>query len=182
MLYFEKRFGKKFRIIDDCENFAYGRNYRKAEKIGTRTTLHKIRKTRKESCYMNDFLQIIRSKNGFELCVKREDSAMILVSQNKEKVLWFGRAFNALEYNEDVCRKGKKKRLDTRSAFQMAVWKRLLNTRVRNGVWKFYKIFVKRMQKNAIPLRYMIMLRMRQNRQHVKIISCITFQKSRMCV
>lgn len=107
---------------------------------------------------------------------------MILVPQNKEKVLRFGRAFSALEYNEDVCRKGKKKRLDTQSAFQMAVWKRLLNTRVRNGVWKFYKIFVKRMQKNAIPLRYMIMLQMRQNRQHVKIISCITFQKSRMCV
>ena len=34
---------------------------------------------------------------------------MILVSQNKEKVLWFVRAFNALEYNEDVCRKGKKR-------------------------------------------------------------------------
>lgn len=36
---------------------------------------------------------------------------MILVSQNKEKVLWFVRAFNALEYNEDVCRKGKKEEI-----------------------------------------------------------------------
>ena len=25
---------------------------------------------------------------------------MLIVSQNKEKVLWFGRAFNALEYSE----------------------------------------------------------------------------------
>lgn len=33
---------------------------------------------------------------------------MIIVSQNKEKVFWFGRAFNALEYSEDVNRKGKK--------------------------------------------------------------------------
>lgn len=33
---------------------------------------------------------------------------MILVSQNKEKVLWFGRAFNALEYSECIDRKGKK--------------------------------------------------------------------------
>ncbi len=32
---------------------------------------------------------------------------MILVSQNKERVLWFGRAFNALEYNEDIRKKGK---------------------------------------------------------------------------
>lgn len=34
---------------------------------------------------------------------------MILVPQNKEKVLRFGRVFSALEYNEDVCRKGKKR-------------------------------------------------------------------------
>ena len=27
---------------------------------------------------------------------------MLIVSQNKEKVLWFGRAFNALEYSEQV--------------------------------------------------------------------------------
>ncbi len=33
---------------------------------------------------------------------------MLIVSQNKEKVLWFGRAFNALEYVESVDRKGKK--------------------------------------------------------------------------
>lgn len=32
---------------------------------------------------------------------------MIIVSQNKEMVLWFGRAFNALEYNEDISKKGK---------------------------------------------------------------------------
>lgn len=32
---------------------------------------------------------------------------MILVSQNKEKVLWLGRAFNALEYSEDISKKGK---------------------------------------------------------------------------
>ena len=32
---------------------------------------------------------------------------MLLVSQNGEKVMWFGRAFNALEYSEDVNRKGK---------------------------------------------------------------------------
>ena len=34
---------------------------------------------------------------------------MLIVSQNKEKVLWFGRAFNALEYSEQVDHKGKKK-------------------------------------------------------------------------
>lgn len=33
---------------------------------------------------------------------------MLLISQNKEKVLWFGRAFNALEYSEDTTHKGKK--------------------------------------------------------------------------
>lgn len=33
---------------------------------------------------------------------------MLIVSQNKEKILWFGRAFNALEYSEQVNRKGKK--------------------------------------------------------------------------
>ena len=33
---------------------------------------------------------------------------MLIVSQNKEKVLWFGRAFNALEYSEQVNHKGKK--------------------------------------------------------------------------
>lgn len=32
---------------------------------------------------------------------------MLLVTQNKERVIWFGRAFNALEYNESVDRKGK---------------------------------------------------------------------------
>lgn len=32
---------------------------------------------------------------------------MLIISQNKEKVLWFGRAFNALEYNEDISKKGK---------------------------------------------------------------------------
>lgn len=36
---------------------------------------------------------------------------MLIVSQNKEKVLWFGRAFNALEYTEDVDCKGKNKRI-----------------------------------------------------------------------
>lgn len=33
---------------------------------------------------------------------------MLIVSQNKEKVLWFGGAFNGLEYVESVERKGKK--------------------------------------------------------------------------
>ena len=33
---------------------------------------------------------------------------MLIVSQNKEKVLWFGRAFNALEYSEQVDHKGQK--------------------------------------------------------------------------
>lgn len=33
---------------------------------------------------------------------------MLIVSQNKEKVLWFGMAFNALEYSEDIKRSGKK--------------------------------------------------------------------------
>lgn len=33
---------------------------------------------------------------------------MLIVSQNKEKVLWFGRAFNALEYSEQVDHNGKK--------------------------------------------------------------------------
>ena len=32
--------------------------------------------------------------------------AMLIVSQNKERVLWFGRAFNALEYVESVDHKG----------------------------------------------------------------------------
>ena len=31
---------------------------------------------------------------------------MLIVSQNKEKVLWFGRAFNALEYSEQVGKEG----------------------------------------------------------------------------
>ena len=30
----------------------------------------------------------------------RRKGKMLIVSQNKEKVLWFGRAFNALEYSE----------------------------------------------------------------------------------
>ena len=32
---------------------------------------------------------------------------MLIISQNKEKVLWFGRAFNALEYTEEKKRIGK---------------------------------------------------------------------------
>lgn len=32
---------------------------------------------------------------------------MLLVTQNKERVIWFGRAFNALQYNESTDRKGK---------------------------------------------------------------------------
>ena len=38
---------------------------------------------------------------------------MLIVSQNKEKVLWFGRAFNALEYSEQVNHKGKKETVST---------------------------------------------------------------------
>lgn len=30
---------------------------------------------------------------------------MLIVSQDKEKVLWFGRAFNALEYSEEIAHK-----------------------------------------------------------------------------
>lgn len=36
---------------------------------------------------------------------------MLLISQNKEKVLWFGRAINALEYSEDTTYKGKKEEI-----------------------------------------------------------------------
>ena len=32
---------------------------------------------------------------------------MLIVSQNKEKVLWFGRAFNAMEYTEQLNNNGK---------------------------------------------------------------------------
>lgn len=36
---------------------------------------------------------------------------MILVSQNKERVMWFGQAFNALEYSEQIDRKGRRERI-----------------------------------------------------------------------
>lgn len=36
---------------------------------------------------------------------------MILISQNKERILWFGRAFNALEYKESVKRKEKEEEI-----------------------------------------------------------------------
>ena len=58
---------------------------------------------------------------------------MLIVSQNKEKVLWFGRAFNALEYSEQVNHKGKKETSDTQFAYLMVVWKRLQSIRQRNG-------------------------------------------------
>jgi hypothetical protein len=32
---------------------------------------------------------------------------MLLISQNKERIYWFGRAFNSLEYHEDTFKKGK---------------------------------------------------------------------------
>ena len=36
---------------------------------------------------------------------------MLIVSQNKERVLWFGRAFNALEYIEKIDKKGKQEKV-----------------------------------------------------------------------
>lgn len=60
---------------------------------------------------------------------------MLLISQNKEKVLWFGRAFNALEYSEQIDRKEKKKRFDTPSVFQAGTLKRLQSTRQKKGAW-----------------------------------------------
>lgn len=36
---------------------------------------------------------------------------MILVSQDRERVLWFGRAFNELKYSEQTDRKGKKEEI-----------------------------------------------------------------------
>lgn len=36
---------------------------------------------------------------------------MILVSQNREKVIWFGTAFNALEYSEQQDFKGRKEEI-----------------------------------------------------------------------
>lgn len=36
---------------------------------------------------------------------------MLIVSQNKERVLWFGRAFNALEYVEQTDKKGKQEKV-----------------------------------------------------------------------
>lgn len=36
---------------------------------------------------------------------------MLIVSQNKEKVFWMGQAFNALEYQETIDRKGKKEQV-----------------------------------------------------------------------
>jgi hypothetical protein len=32
---------------------------------------------------------------------------MLLISQNKERIYWFGRAFNSLEYHEDSFKRGK---------------------------------------------------------------------------
>lgn len=58
---------------------------------------------------------------------------MLIVSQNKEKVLWFGRAFNALEYSEQVDHKERRKPSDTQFAYLMVVWKRLQSIRQRNG-------------------------------------------------
>ena len=59
---------------------------------------------------------------------------MLIVSQNKEKVLWFGRAFNALEYSEQVDHKGKKETVQTHNlSYLMVVWKRLQSIRQRNG-------------------------------------------------
>lgn len=65
---------------------------------------------------------------------------MILVSQNKERVLWFGRAFNALEYNEDI---------SIQSVFLTAALKKLQSMKARSGVWKSYRSFARPMRMNA---------------------------------
>ena len=57
---------------------------------------------------------------------------MIIVSQNKERVLWFGRAFNALEHNEDISKKSS----DIQSVFRMAVLKKSQSMTARKGVWR----------------------------------------------
>lgn len=62
---------------------------------------------------------------------------MLIVSQNKEKVLWFGRAFNALEYSEQVDHKERRKLSDTQSAYLTVAWKRLQSIRQRNGVCRY---------------------------------------------
>ena len=36
---------------------------------------------------------------------------MLIVSQNRERVMWFGRAFNALEYAEQIDKKGKQEKI-----------------------------------------------------------------------
>lgn len=61
---------------------------------------------------------------------------MIIVSQNKERVLWFGRAFNALEYNEDISKKGKQEIIRHKSVFRMAVLKKSQSMTARKGVWR----------------------------------------------
>lgn len=61
---------------------------------------------------------------------------MIIVSQNKERVLWFGRAFNALEYNEDISKKGKQETVRHTSVFLMAALKKSQSMTVRKDVWR----------------------------------------------
>lgn len=61
---------------------------------------------------------------------------MILVSQNKERVLWFGRAFNALEYNEDIRKKVNRKSSGTQYVFLTVALKKLQSMTAKKDVWR----------------------------------------------
>lgn len=61
---------------------------------------------------------------------------MIIVSQNKERVLWFGELSMHWSITRTSVRKASRKSSDIQSVFRMAVLKKSQSMTARKGVWR----------------------------------------------
>lgn len=97
---------------------------------------------------------------------------MIIVSQNKERVLWFGRAFNALEYNEDISKKGKQEIIRHTICISDGCLEEIAEYDSKERCLAVLKDFCGQMNFSTSQHRH-------KDRRHTERISCISSQRSR---
>ena len=103
---------------------------------------------------------------------------MLIVSQNKEKVLWFGRAFNALEYSEQVDHKGKKETVRHTICISDGCLEEIAEYQTKERCLQVLKDSAEHMKMNVIRLSSSTLRPRQQDRQYTRRTSCMSSRRS----
>ena len=106
---------------------------------------------------------------------------MILVSQDRERVLWFGRAFNALEYSEQTEKKGKQEKVRHTICISDGCLEEVAEYESKERCLQVLKDFCGAYESECYTVEFSTLQRRQQDQERTERTLCMSFLQSRRC-